>query len=116
MREEQCPLYKVEERAYGFSHAEIGAYLLGLWGLPYAVVEAVALHHAPDRVPHQNFDAASAVYIANLLAQELDSPPPSSWEDGLQTNPEYLVSLGVQKDIPHWRAMAAEVPPLLVEA
>jgi HD-like signal output (HDOD) protein len=106
----------VEEREYGFSHAEIGAYLLGLWGLPYAVVEAIALHHAPNRVPHQNFDAASAVYIANLLAQELDSPSPLPWENGLQSNEEYLISLGVEKDIPYWRAMAAEVPPLLVEA
>ena len=114
--EQQCPLYKVEEREYGFSHAEIGAYLLGLWGLPYAVVEAVALHHAPDRVPHQNFDAASAVYIANLLAQELDSSSPLPGENGLQSNPEYLVSLGVQKDIPNWRAIAAKVPLLLTEA
>jgi HD-like signal output (HDOD) protein len=114
--QEQCPLYKVEEREYGFSHAEIGAYLLGLWGLPYAVVEAVALHHAPDRVPHQNFDAASAVYIANLLAQELNSSSPSPWEDGAQCNQEYLTSLGVRKDIPHWRAMAAEARPLLAEA
>ena len=115
-REEQCPLYKVEEREYGFSHAEIGAYLLGLWGLPYALVEAVALHHSPNRVPHQNFDAATAVYIANLLTQELDSSPLSPQEDGFQNNQEYLVSLGVQEELPHWRAMAAEVPPLLAEA
>ena len=113
---EQCPLHQVEERQYGFSHAEIGAYLLGLWGLPYAVVEAIALHHAPDRVPHQSFDAASAVYIANLLAQEIDSSSPMPWENGLETHPEYLVSLGVQKDIPDWRVMAAGVPPLLVDA
>jgi HD-like signal output (HDOD) protein len=115
-REEQCPLYQVEEREYGFSHAEIGAYLLGLWGLPYALVEAVALHHSPNRVPHQNFDAATAVYIANLLTQELDSSPLSPQEDGFQNNQEYLVSLGVQEELPHWRAMAAEVPPLLAEA
>jgi HD-like signal output (HDOD) protein len=115
-REEQCPLYKVEEREYGFSHAEIGAYLLGLWGLPYAVVEAVALHHAPHRVPHQTFDATSAVYIANLLAHELDSSTPSSGENGLQRDQEYLDSLGIQNDIPKWRAMAAEAPPMLAEA
>jgi HD-like signal output (HDOD) protein len=115
-REEQCPLYKVEEREYGFSHAEIGAYLLGLWGLPYAVVEAVALHHAPHRVPHQTFDAASAVYIANLLAQEQDSSTPPSGENGLQRDQEYLDSLGIQNDIPKWRAMAAEAPPMLAEA
>ena len=116
VREEQCPLYKVEEREYGFSHAEIGAYLLGLWGLPYAVVEAVALHHAPNRVPHQSFDAATAVYIANLLTQELDPSIPSPGENGMRNNEEYLVSLGVQMDLPHWRAMAAEVPRLLAEA
>ena len=115
-RLEQCPLYKVEEREYGFSHAEIGAYLLGLWGLPYAVVEAVALHHAPNRTSRRTFDAASAVYIANLLAQEQESSFPSLGEEGLQTNPEYLVSLGVQEHIPNWRAMAAEAVPLLVEA
>ncbi len=115
-REEQCPLYKVEEREFGFSHAEIGAYLLGLWGLPYAVVEAVALHHAPNRVPHQSFDAATAVYIANLLTQELNSSSPSPGENGLQSNEEELISLGVQKDIPNWRAMAAQVPTLLAEA
>jgi len=115
-REEHSPLYKVEEREYGFSHAEIGAYLLGLWGLPYAVVEAVALHHAPNRVPHRSFDAASAVYIANLLTKELDSSPPPPWEDGLQSSEEYLDSFGVQDEIPNWRAMAAEAPPLLAEA
>jgi len=116
-REEQRPLYMVEEReCCGFSHAEIGAYLLGLWGLPYAVVEAVALHHAPNRVPHQTFDAASAVYIANLLARELDSSFPPPQEDQLKGSQEYLVSLGVQNDLPHWRAMAAEVPLLLAGA
>ena len=36
------------------------------------MVEAVALHHGPNRVPHQNFDAISAVYAANLLAHELE--------------------------------------------
>ena len=112
-QQERCPLYVLEERENGFSHAEIGGYLLGLWGLPYAVAEAVALHHAPTRVPHNNFDVAAAVYIANLLANELGSSPPSPMEAGLQIKEDYLVSLGVEEDIPQWRAMAAEAAPLL---
>jgi putative nucleotidyltransferase with HDIG domain len=28
-------------------HAEVGAYLLGLWGFPNSIVEAVAFHHSP---------------------------------------------------------------------
>jgi HD-like signal output (HDOD) protein len=116
-REEHCPLHKVEEREYGFSHAEVGAYLLGLWGLPYTVVEAVALHHGPTRVPHQNFDAASAVYVANLLAHEQEasrSGVPSG--NSIEANQEDLAALGVQEDLADWRAMAAEVPALLAEA
>ncbi len=30
------------------SHAELGAYLLGLWGIPDSVVEIVAFHHEPS--------------------------------------------------------------------
>ena len=115
-RQEQCPLHILEERENGFSHAEIGGYLLGLWGLPYAVAEAVALHHAPDRVDHLSFDAAAAVYIANLLANELGSSPALPTEAGLPSDQEYLISLGVGKDIPQWRAMAAEAAPLLASA
>lgn len=32
------------------SHSELGAYLLGLWGLPGNVVEAVAFHHNPSKL------------------------------------------------------------------
>jgi HD-like signal output (HDOD) protein len=114
---EHCPLYQVEEREYGFSHAEIGAYLLGLWGLPYILVEAVALHHGPNRVPHEYFDAVSAVYIANLLAHELEAPSSEvPLENGIELNQEELAALGVAEDLAAWRAMAAEIPALLAEA
>jgi HD-like signal output (HDOD) protein len=114
--EEQCPLYQVEEWEYGFSHAEIGAYLLGLWGLPYAVVEAVPLHHAPNRVPHQNIDAVSAVYVADLLAHQLESiSAEGAPAVNLENYQEDLVKLGVQEHIPEWLAMVKGIPALRVE-
>jgi len=48
-KEDDCPRDEAERRMWGTTHAEIGAYLLGLWGLPYAVVEAVAYHNAPGK-------------------------------------------------------------------
>ena len=39
----------VEQRILGTSHAEIGAYLLGLWGLPLPIIDAIA-HHDDDTV------------------------------------------------------------------
>ena len=41
------PPREAEQLLFGFTHAEVGAYLLGLWGLPPAAVEAVAFHHEP---------------------------------------------------------------------
>jgi HD-like signal output (HDOD) protein len=40
-------LLRRDEGELGFTHGAVGAYLLGLWGLPPAVVEAVAFHHEP---------------------------------------------------------------------
>ena len=105
------PLHVVEERDFGFSHAEIGAYLLGLWGLPYTVVESVALHHSPNRVPHQDFDAIGAVHVGDLLAHEFDAPSSQApAPDGVEARQEDLRKLGVVERIPDWRKMVAEIP------
>src|SRR5208337_1150874 len=44
-RELNCEPFQAEEELLGTSHAEIGAYLLGLWGIPNLAVEAIAHHH-----------------------------------------------------------------------
>lgn len=49
------------------SHAEAGAYLLGLWGLPMSLVETVAFHHRPS-ASGEHCGAAGAVHIASALA------------------------------------------------
>ena len=51
----------------GASHAQVGAYLLGLWGLPDIIVEGVALHHSPDKHPNKAFTPLIAVYFANIF-------------------------------------------------
>jgi HD-like signal output (HDOD) protein len=60
-------LPQAEYEILGASHAEIGAYLLALWGLPYAVVEAVAHHHLPQRVKSPGLDSLSALAVAIAL-------------------------------------------------
>ena len=58
---------QAEKEIYLASHAEIGAYLLGLWGLPDNIVEAVAFHHLPSESLDREFNILSAVHIANSL-------------------------------------------------
>jgi HD-like signal output (HDOD) protein/CheY-like chemotaxis protein len=63
-------LFELEHLEWGATHAEVGAYLLGLWGLPESVVKAVALHHGPSGRLDETFSATLAVYAANAFAHE----------------------------------------------
>ena len=41
----EVPVHLAEVEDFGASHAGVGAHLLGLWGIPDPIVEAVAGHH-----------------------------------------------------------------------
>jgi len=67
--QEAIPLDHAERAVLGASHAEVGAYLLGIWGFPGPIVEAVAHHHSPSSVTHERFDLLSALCIAHALSE-----------------------------------------------
>jgi len=100
------PLYQIEEELWGITHAEMGAYLLGLWGLPVGVTVAIAYHHSPSRVPHYRFDAIVAVYIANLLAHDHDG---SVKDRHTLRDLSLLQNLGVADQLPSWEEIAEEM-------
>lgn len=58
---------EAEYLEYSTSHAEVGGYLLGLWGLPDPVVEAVACHHRPMQISGGTSPVLAATYLANAL-------------------------------------------------
>ena len=70
---ESIPMDHAEQRVLGASHAEVGAYLLGIWGFPMPIVEAVAHHHAPERVAQTEFDTLAALAIAHSLTEPHDA-------------------------------------------
>jgi len=65
--QKQMQLHEAETQIFGVSHAEVGAYLLGIWGLPYPVIEAVAHHHVPQRVASCQFDVLAALAVGHSL-------------------------------------------------
>jgi putative nucleotidyltransferase with HDIG domain len=71
--EEELPLHEAERRLLGASHAQLGAYLLGLWGLPMPVVEAVAFHHTPESAGQSQFGALGAIVVAESLCGKGDA-------------------------------------------
>jgi HD-like signal output (HDOD) protein/ActR/RegA family two-component response regulator len=106
------PLHEVETDLFGASHAEIGAYLLGLWGLPQPVVGAVANHLQPQRVGNRVFDAAGALYVANHLVVDPDLPaleevPPHT----IALDLAFLRMVGVAHQLDDWRRLARALDP-----
>ena len=103
--EQTRPVHQVEHEQYNVTHAEIGAHLLALWGLPHTVTEAVAGHHGGDwlKLP---FDAVATTYVANVLVEELEAellpnaPPPSDLAL------DYLDHAGVTMQLARWRDLA----------
>lgn len=70
-REQDIELRKAEFRVFKASHAEVGGYLLGIWGLPGDIVEAVTFHHRAHQYPGGPFTLAAAISCADKIHHEL---------------------------------------------
>jgi HD-like signal output (HDOD) protein len=60
---------ELETSTFGFDHAQVGAYMLGQWGMSDDIVEAVAYHHAPSTCHHREMSTLFAVHIADAYCK-----------------------------------------------
>jgi putative nucleotidyltransferase with HDIG domain len=72
-QKESLPMHRAEEMTLGVNHAEVGGYILSLWGLPGRVVDAVAYHHEPERLGATFLNPAVAVFLANAAVHRMTS-------------------------------------------
>jgi HD-like signal output (HDOD) protein/ActR/RegA family two-component response regulator len=101
-REQQCNLWEAESQILpGVGHAELGATVLGIWGLPKSITEAVALHHCPWRQRHHTFSPVTAVHVANILDHENHLDPAIIMPS--QINTSYLKDMGLAGREEDWR-------------
>jgi putative nucleotidyltransferase with HDIG domain len=96
---EDTPPWEIERATFGSSHAEVGACLLGLWGVPAPIVEAVAWHHRPNECPTPFFRPLTAVHVANALLRE-ESPRPDA-----RLDLPYLGRLNLLDHIERWKKL-----------
>jgi HD-like signal output (HDOD) protein len=87
------------------NRALLGAYLLGLWGLPHAIMEAVAYHKTPQMIPHAVFELVDIIYIADHLASELRDA-----RDNTKLDLAYLGGIGIdESQLAGMRVLAEKV-------
>lgn len=117
-------LIEAEEEVLGCNHAQIGAYLLGLWGLSDGVVEAVAWHLEPRAapgigssnpdtgsqpgLPRPGFSPLAAVHAACVFHGALK---PSRLSSGIAIDLEYLDATGLAGRQTAWNEACTDVIP-----
>ena len=107
---DKIPAWEAENKVIGCNHADIGAYLLGRWGMPVSIIEATALHHNPSDSFSSEFSSLAAVHAGNAIVWARhpgEEPHPDS-----VPNEEYLAHIGRISRWDAWQdAAAGKVPP-----
>jgi putative nucleotidyltransferase with HDIG domain len=107
LKDQNISLSQAEQSVFGTSHAEVGAYLTGLWGLPDAIVEAVAFHHRPKECLSDYLVPLTFVHIADGLEHYGNGV--SSMEGLLfSIDYSYLEKLGLSKKTYEWLSICTK--------
>lgn len=91
----------VEREALGTTHAELGACFLAGWGLPLALLEAVAWHHEPGESGESDFTVLSAVHVANAIDNEAHAPVADAMVSLMDA--DYVKEIGLGGSQNRWR-------------
>lgn len=93
-----------ETELLGCSHAQLGGYLMSIWGLPTSLVQAVAFHHCPALAIESEFSTLTAVHCANVLMHRVSDDDETAAMDGA-----YLERLGLAGKEESWRNLIEDV-------
>lgn len=92
---------KAERDEFGSDHSPVGAYLLGVWGLPDGIVEAVAHHHTPSASSIRRLSPLTVVHVVDALVDASDGDP--------ALDLEYLEGCGVAERVDEWIDVAEPI-------
>ncbi len=116
-KSKKTSLLSAELEVMGATHAEIGGYLLELWGLPDMIVEAIAFHDFPSHLPERDYEAAAAdldfspltaVHVANYFCE--DSQKAHYGCPECELDRAYLEAAGFLDEVEFWWEQCAEEP------
>jgi HD-like signal output (HDOD) protein len=94
--------HELEQERLGVTHAEAGAYLLGVWGLPFSIVETTAFHHQPSGAGIATPDVLAAVHLADAVVAS------ATRARGLSVDLPFLERAGLAGELEAWQAAATD--------
>lgn len=96
-----------EYQFLGTSHAEMGGYLLGIWGLPNSIVEAVTFHHMPSLQPAAKPGLLASLHAASGLLNMCQIKKDKNY--ALYLDMPYLQKLGLTGHLDEWTLAACDL-------
>lgn len=79
------------------NYDKVGAWLLGFWGFPLPIIEAVAFHRMPRKIGHRQFWVPECVYLSKALVE------------GWELNEEWLMMMDIEEEsVEEWREWIKE--------
>ncbi len=100
-------LRKVEFKAFSASHAEVGGYLSGIWGLPGDIVEALTFHHRPHQYPNGKNSLPAIISLADMFSHQMN--PVQCQGDIPNFSRERMQLLANEERIKQWRSKCEEI-------
>lgn len=97
---------EAETEVYGTTHSAIGAYLLGLWGLPRNMIEAVAFYSKPAAHPYREFRPLTALHVAHVLCENRQD---TLEEITTKFDLKYLERIGSRDRIETWHTLSQKL-------
>lgn len=105
LAEKKAALADLERQKFGCTHAELGAYLLSIWGLPQSLIHAVAYHDHPEESVDKKFSSLTVVHGADAIVSSASN---TAIVQDLSWNENYLQELGLGGREPAWHGLYDE--------
>ncbi len=94
-------LFELELNTLQATHSDVGAYLLGLWGLSNPIIECAAYYHRPSLCAAKKPEALMCVHAACVMMQEAEGGEFSG--SILSLDEEYLKAVSRNDRVSDWR-------------
>lgn len=91
-----------ERERFGCTHAELGAYLMSIWGLPHPLIHAVAFHDCPSQSIENCFSSLTIIHAADAL---VSSANPALILQDVQLDENYVKGIALGERLPVWRSL-----------
>lgn len=105
--QEQISHEAAEDSIFSTTHAHIGAYLIGIWGLPDSIVEGVAFHHRPRECAAEGLNIATVLHVADYFVRTMDKQASSGNQVSLDM--EYLRHINMESRLPDWQEKCEKI-------